>query len=321
MNGSGSAGNPSAASSCSLPAHANELRITESREEEQPSREPVSLPGSQEGRSPAEAEQAEEEADRQETSSEDEPDSDQPQPEKFFPDQSELGLLPVSGDSGWGTDQKNLGEPLGLKNEQEPGKSQDHQNQKHLCLPRLSPSKDLSVLTAKNEVQNEMELHTSESMHQKRDPPSEKLLISSSQRLQDHPDPPHQNTQDTPAKTSGSSPPAPPLTIEAFCDQMQTGLAVPSPGGPKLCGFLLKQGGPLRAWKQRWFTYEDKNHQLFYYRTPTDVMPLGRVELSGATLTYPLKAEPGTFHIRTPERTFILKVEGHVMFSSESPVF
>lgn len=88
---------------------------------------------------------------------------------------------------------------------------------------------------------------------------------------------------------------------------MQTSPPVSSPGGPKLCGFLLKQGGPLRTWKQRWFTYEDKKNQLFYYRTPNDVMPLGQVELSGATFTYPLKAEPGTFHIRTPERTFILK--------------
>nr|XP_057920000.1 TBC1 domain family member 2A [Doryrhamphus excisus] len=76
---------------------------------------------------------------------------------------------------------------------------------------------------------------------------------------------------------------------------------------PKLCGFLQKQGGPLRAWKQRWFTYEEKKNQLFYYRMPQDVMPLGRVDLSAATFTYPLKAETGTFHIKTPERTFILK--------------
>uniref|UniRef100_A0A3B4UPK0 PH domain-containing protein n=1 Tax=Seriola dumerili TaxID=41447 RepID=A0A3B4UPK0_SERDU len=64
------------------------------------------------------------------------------------------------------------------------------------------------------------------------------------------------------------------------------------------------------AWKQRWFTYEEKKNQLFYYRTPQDVTPLGRVELSCATFTYPLKAESGTFHIKTPERTFILKVKG-----------
>uniref|UniRef100_A0A7N6A0X7 TBC1 domain family, member 2 n=1 Tax=Anabas testudineus TaxID=64144 RepID=A0A7N6A0X7_ANATE len=76
---------------------------------------------------------------------------------------------------------------------------------------------------------------------------------------------------------------------------------------PRLCGFLQKQGGPLKAWKQRWFTYEEKKNQLFYYRTPQDVTPLGRVELSGATFTYPLRGERGTFHIKTPERTFILK--------------
>lgn len=81
-----------------------------------------------------------------------------------------------------------------------------------------------------------------------------------------------------------------------------------SPGEPRLCGFLLKQGGRLKAWKLRWFTYEDRKNQLLYSRTPQDVAPLGRIELSSATFTYPLKAETGTFHIRTPERTFILKV-------------
>lgn len=100
---------------------------------------------------------------------------------------------------------------------------------------------------------------------------------------------------------------APPLTIEVFCDQERWGPPVSSSGGPKLCGFLQKQGGPLRAWKQRWFTYEEKKNQLFYYRTPQDVTPLGRVELCSATFTYPLKGESGTFHIKTPERTFVLK--------------
>ncbi|XP_019713757.1 TBC1 domain family member 2A [Hippocampus comes] len=80
-----------------------------------------------------------------------------------------------------------------------------------------------------------------------------------------------------------------------------------SSGEPKLCGFLLKQGGPLRAWKRRWFVYEEKQNQMFYYRTPQDVTPLGRVDLSSAAFTYPLKAETGTFHIETPERTYTLK--------------
>lgn len=83
-----------------------------------------------------------------------------------------------------------------------------------------------------------------------------------------------------------------------------------STGEPKLCGFLMKQGGPLKTWKLRWFTYEDQQNQLFYSRTPQDVTPLGRIELCSATFTYPLEAEPGTFHVRTPERTFVLKVRG-----------
>ncbi|XP_028315072.1 TBC1 domain family member 2A isoform X2 [Gouania willdenowi] len=79
------------------------------------------------------------------------------------------------------------------------------------------------------------------------------------------------------------------------------------PGETKLCGFLQKQAGPLRSWKQRWFTYEENKNQLFYYRTPQDVMPLGCVELSTATFDFPLGSERGTFHIKTQNRTFILK--------------
>ncbi|XP_030621362.1 TBC1 domain family member 2A [Chanos chanos] len=75
----------------------------------------------------------------------------------------------------------------------------------------------------------------------------------------------------------------------------------------KLCGYLQKQGGPLKAWKCRWFTYEEKKCQLFYYRTAQDVNPLGRVELSSALFSYPLQGEEGTFHIQTPERLFVLK--------------
>lgn len=76
----------------------------------------------------------------------------------------------------------------------------------------------------------------------------------------------------------------------------------------KLCGYLLKQGGPLKSWKWRWFTYEEKKSQLFYYRTAQDVTSLGRIELCSATFGYPLHGEQGTFHIQTPERTFVLKV-------------
>lgn len=77
---------------------------------------------------------------------------------------------------------------------------------------------------------------------------------------------------------------------------------------PKLCGYLSKQGGPLKSWKTRWFTFEEKSCQLFYYRTAQDINPLGKVDLSRATFSYPLLVDEGTFHIQTPERTFILKV-------------
>lgn len=104
---------------------------------------------------------------------------------------------------------------------------------------------------------------------------------------------------------------APPLTVDGISEQVQPRPPVSSTSEPKLCGFLLKQGGPLKTWKLRWFTHEDRKNQLFYYRTPQDVMALGRIELCSATFTYPLKAETGTFHIKTPERTFILKVGRH----------
>ncbi len=82
----------------------------------------------------------------------------------------------------------------------------------------------------------------------------------------------------------------------------------PTPSSTKLCGYLNKQGGPLKAWKSRWFVYEEKSCQLFYYRIAQDINPLGTVDLSRAMFSYPLHGEEGTFHIQTPERTVILKV-------------
>ncbi|XP_061580692.1 LOW QUALITY PROTEIN: TBC1 domain family member 2A [Cololabis saira] len=101
-----------------------------------------------------------------------------------------------------------------------------------------------------------------------------------------------------------AGPPGP----EPFCGSGPSPVPGTGPApGPRLCGFLQKQGGPLRAWKRRWFSYEENQNQLFYFRTPQDVEPLGRVELSAASFSYPLGAEPGTFHVQTPERTFVLK--------------
>ncbi|XP_033978397.1 TBC1 domain family member 2A isoform X3 [Trematomus bernacchii] len=117
--------------------------------------------------------------------------------------------------------------------------------------------------------------------HQDHQNPQDLQDLQNHQNHQDHQNP--QDLQDL-ASLSNGAPPAP----------------------PRLCGFLQKQGGPLRAWKQRWFRYEESRNQLFYYRTPQDVAPLGRVPLCRASFSYPLQGG-GTFHIQTPERTFILK--------------
>lgn len=76
----------------------------------------------------------------------------------------------------------------------------------------------------------------------------------------------------------------------------------------KLCGYLDKQGGPLKSWKSRWFCYDEKQCQLLYYTTTQDVTPLGKIELANAVFGYPAHAEEAAFHIQTPERTVVLKV-------------
>nr|XP_023668248.1 TBC1 domain family member 2A-like [Paramormyrops kingsleyae]XP_023668249.1 TBC1 domain family member 2A-like [Paramormyrops kingsleyae] len=75
----------------------------------------------------------------------------------------------------------------------------------------------------------------------------------------------------------------------------------------KLCGYLDKQGGPLKSWKSRWFCYDEKQCQLLYYTTAQDVTPLGKIELANAVFGYPAHAEEAAFHIQTPERTVVLK--------------
>ncbi|XP_051809997.1 TBC1 domain family member 2A [Acanthochromis polyacanthus] len=278
------------------------------------------------------------------TSSEDKPNPDQPEPESVSPtklDQNKLDPVPAGQQKLRGSlkllqsdhlcgHQKNPGIPLGPKHKQQPGQSQDPPDQRDLCLPDPEPeedprppppSKDSTALssTLDKQIQKELKFHVSKSkdLQNLQDAPTENLTSAAHERDQDHQDSPHLNTQQAPPSadlqthlcppTVSPAPLTPPLTMEAFCDQVHPDLAVPSSGEPRLCGYLQKQGGPLRAWKQRWFTYEEKKNQLFYYRTPQDVTPLGRVELSGATFTYPLKAEKGTFHIKTPERTFVLK--------------
>ncbi|KAM3939201.1 TBC1 domain family member 2A isoform 2-T2 [Leptodactylus fuscus] len=77
----------------------------------------------------------------------------------------------------------------------------------------------------------------------------------------------------------------------------------------KLCGYLHKLGmkGPLKAWKYRFFSYNDNKCHLQYYRMATDVSPLGSIDLHAATFHFNMEAEEGIFEIKTPTKSYILK--------------
>lgn len=77
-----------------------------------------------------------------------------------------------------------------------------------------------------------------------------------------------------------------------------------------LCGYLHKLGmnGPLKAWKYRFFSYDEKKRTLLYYRMATDVCPLGSIDLCSATFHFSVEAEEGVFEIKTPAKCFVLKV-------------
>ncbi|XP_074850572.1 TBC1 domain family member 2A isoform X2 [Carettochelys insculpta] len=85
----------------------------------------------------------------------------------------------------------------------------------------------------------------------------------------------------------------------------------PSREGPrkKLCGYLNKLGakGPIKAWKSRWFFYDENKCHLLYFRTAYDINPLGSIDLSSASFDCKMEADEGVFEIRTPSRVFILK--------------
>lgn len=294
MDRSSSAGNPSAASSRSLPAH------TLPAEEDQQTRESVSLCGTQNHQRPREIQSYSVEKDQS------------PRQIQRTEDEAEQPVLTIN---------TKHSDPLTEKLKPAPRLN------KSFATKLDAPKPDQKKSEHEQQLDHSLEDQTQScpcftNQRAEEDPPHTSTKDLTVQRRQDHQDPPPHLTSPPPADQqnllpappasaihlSTRAPPAPPLTIEAFCDQVWPCPPGSSSSDTKLCGFLQKQGGPLKAWKQRWFTYEEKKNQLFYYRTPQDVTPLGRVELNGATFTYPLRAERGTFHIRTPERTFILKV-------------
>ncbi|KAM4732066.1 uncharacterized protein FYW61_007951 [Anableps anableps] len=341
MDRSGAAGSPSSASCDSLPAPADPVRLhpdPQNQEADRQNRGPGCPTGTPE---PALDPDQNRPNEPQQTGLD--PGSAQQELAEEPPSKADS-----TGPGTLHSEQKEPGGSAGPEPLLKIGSLQVLQNPKGSAEPRPGPSEVLTAGTEASE--DPQDHQDPEDLHQNQNhqnppenlaagteeisledlPPSsadqpgrkEELHASESLDLQNHLDPgdhqnlqdpaPHLHQQQTPPVDLQNhlSPVAPPLTIEAFCDQVEPRPLDSSSGEPKLCGYLQKQAGPLRAWKLRWFTYEEKKNQLFYYRTPQDVAPLGRVELSGATFTYPLKAESGTFHIKTPERTFILKVGG-----------
>ncbi|KAM9855042.1 TBC1 domain family member 2B [Aulostomus maculatus] len=77
----------------------------------------------------------------------------------------------------------------------------------------------------------------------------------------------------------------------------------------KLCGYLNKLSGkgPLRGYKPRWFVYDPRKCNLYYFKTPQDALPLGHIEIGDACFSYDVEGEEGQFEIRTAGKEFLLK--------------
>ncbi|XP_054569394.1 TBC1 domain family member 2B isoform X3 [Eptesicus fuscus] len=66
----------------------------------------------------------------------------------------------------------------------------------------------------------------------------------------------------------------------------------------RLCGYLQKLSGkgPLRGYRSRWFVFDARRCSLYYFRSPQDALPLGRLDIADACFSYDgpdEAAEPG----------------------------
>ncbi|XP_004600309.2 TBC1 domain family member 2A isoform X2 [Sorex araneus] len=109
-----------------------------------------------------------------------------------------------------------------------------------------------------------------------------------------------------PAGSARGSPPhgSPPRDV-GDCPRPPDAAAAPK----RLCGYLSKLGGkgPIRGWKSRWFSYDERKGHLSYSRTAQDANPLDSIDLAGAVFNCRADAEEGTFEIKTPSRVITLK--------------
>nr|XP_028562619.1 TBC1 domain family member 2B isoform X1 [Podarcis muralis] len=65
---------------------------------------------------------------------------------------------------------------------------------------------------------------------------------------------------------------------------------------PRLCGYLQKLTGkgPLRGFRSRWFAFDPRCCALYYFKGSQEAVPLGRLDIAGASFSYHQPAEaPG----------------------------
>eukprot|EP00128_Syssomonas_multiformis_P006576 Colp12_sorted_trinity150504_noHs@9786 len=71
---------------------------------------------------------------------------------------------------------------------------------------------------------------------------------------------------------------------------------------PDKVGWLTKEGGSFKSWKERWFVL--KGTSLFYYKSEQDKEPIGEVPNLNSAQVYQGESQKKgfLFHIQTPER-------------------
>eukprot|EP00824_Muranothrix_gubernata_P003037 TRINITY_DN1375_c0_g1_i3.p1 TRINITY_DN1375_c0_g1~~TRINITY_DN1375_c0_g1_i3.p1 ORF type:complete len:601 (+),score=125.03 TRINITY_DN1375_c0_g1_i3:100-1902(+) len=70
-------------------------------------------------------------------------------------------------------------------------------------------------------------------------------------------------------------------------------------------GYLTKQGGSWKTWKQRWFVLKDR--LLVYYKTPQDTEPTGVIPVKGCVVgETPDAKKSHCFRIQSPSRDFYI---------------
>ncbi|XP_067871384.1 TBC1 domain family member 2B isoform X2 [Heterodontus francisci] len=78
---------------------------------------------------------------------------------------------------------------------------------------------------------------------------------------------------------------------------------------PRLCGYLNKLSGkgPLKGFKTRWFVFDPRHCYLYYFKGPSDGIPLGYIDIADSCFTYDLEAEEGQLEIHSAGRDYTLK--------------